>query len=97
ASLRERLDTLTGTLAEASEAEAQQAKAHVDAAIAERTLLVDAIEQIAARDLSKVQWKQVTAEVTALFDTWQAQQQSGPRLPKGISQQLWKRFRDARS
>jgi hypothetical protein len=39
----------------------------------------------------------VTAEVTELFDTWQAQQQNGPRLPKGISQQLWKRFRDARA
>ncbi len=44
-----------------------------------------------------MQWKQVTEEVTALFATWQAQQQNGPRLPKGISQQLWKRFRDARS
>src|SRR5690606_20054260 len=66
-------------------------------AIAERTALVESIEEVAARDLSKVQWKQVTEEVTALFDTWQAQQQSGPRLPKGASQQLWKRFRDARS
>ena len=97
ASLRSRLDALTATLAEASAAEAQQAKELVDAAIAERTVLVESIEQIAARDLSKVQWKQVTEEVTALFDAWQAQQQSGPRLPKGISQQLWKRFRDARS
>lgn len=97
ASLRARLDVLTATLAEASEAEAQQAKELVDKAIAERTVLVDGIEAIAARDLSKVQWKQVTEEVTVLFDTWQAQQQSGPRLPKGISQQLWKRFRDARS
>ncbi|GAB3631576.1 DUF349 domain-containing protein [Microbacterium shaanxiense] len=97
ASLRSRLDALTATLAEASAAEAQQAKELVDAAIAERTVLVESIEQIAARDLSKVQWKQVTEEVTALFDAWQTQQQSGPRLPKGISQQLWKRFRDARS
>ncbi|MDQ0645513.1 DUF349 domain-containing protein [Microbacterium murale] len=97
ASLRARLDALTTTLAEASAAEAQQAKALVDAAIAERTVLVESIEEVAARDLSKVQWKQVTEEVTTLFDAWQAQQQSGPRLPKGISQQLWKRFRDARS
>lgn len=96
-SLRARLDALTATLAEASEAEAQQAKQLIDAAIAERTALVEGIEAIAARDLSQVQWKQVTEEVTTLFDTWQAHQQSGPRLPKGISQQLWKRFRDARS
>lgn len=97
ASLRTRLETLTAALSEASAAETAQAKELVDAAIAERTVLVESIEQIAARDLSKVQWKQVTEEVTALFDAWQAQQQSGPRLPKGISQQLWKRFRDARS
>ncbi|GGD78233.1 DUF349 domain-containing protein [Microbacterium murale] len=97
ASLHARLETLTTALSEASAAEAKQAKELVDAAIAERTVLVESIEQIAARDLAKVQWKQVTEEVTALFDAWQAQQQSGPRLPKGISQQLWKRFRDARS
>lgn len=97
ASLRTRLDSLAESLAEASKVEAQQAKELVDKAIAERTALVESIEEVAARDLSKVQWKQVTEEVTTLFDTWQAQQQSGPRLPKGISQQLWKRFRDARS
>lgn len=97
ASLHARLKTLSTALSEASAAEAEQAKELVDAAIAERTVLVESIEQIAARDLAKVQWKQVTEEVTALFDAWQAQQQSGPRLPKGISQQLWKRFRDARS
>lgn len=97
ASLQTRLSSLTETLAEAREAEAKEAKELVDAAIAERTIVVESIEAIAARDLSKVQWKQVTEEVSALFDTWQAQQQNGPRLPKGISQQLWKRFRDARS
>lgn len=97
ASLQARLATLSESLSEASQIEAQEAKELVDKAIAERTVLVEAIEAIAARDLSKAQWKQTTDEVTTLFDTWQAQQQSGPRLPKGISQQLWKRFRDARS
>jgi chemotaxis protein histidine kinase CheA len=96
-SLHQRLAALTETLAEAREAEAKEAKELVDAAIAERTVIVESIEAIAARDLSKVQWKQVTEEVSTLFDTWQAHQQNGPRLPKGISQQLWKRFRDARA
>ena len=97
AGLRARLDALTASLSEASAQEAQQAKALLDAAIAERTVLVERIETIAAGDLSKAHWKQVTAEVTELFDTWQAQQQNGPRLPKSVSQQLWKRFRDARA
>ncbi|WP_082297814.1 DUF349 domain-containing protein [Microbacterium sp. CGR1] len=94
--LRDRLNTLTSSLSEATAQEAQQAKELVDKAIAERTALVERAEAIAARDLSKVQWKQVTAELGELFDAWQAQQQNGPRLSKGVSQQLWKRFRDAR-
>ena len=97
AGLRERLDVLTTSLAEASAQEAEQAKELLDQAIAERTALVERIEVIAAGDLSKAHWKQVTAEVTELFDTWQAHQQNGPRLPKSVSQQLWKRFRDARA
>ncbi|WP_083569333.1 DUF349 domain-containing protein [Microbacterium sp. 1.5R] len=96
AGLRDRLNTLTSSLSEATAQEAQQAKELVDKAIAERTALVERAEAIAARDLSKVQWKQVTAELGELFDAWQAQQQNGPRLSKGVSQQLWKRFRDAR-
>jgi hypothetical protein len=34
--------------------------------------------------------------MTALFDQWQSHQQNGPRLPKSLAQQLWRRFRDAR-
>ena len=62
-----------------------------------RTELVEKIEAIAARDPRSVQWKQASADVTALFDQWQSQQQNGPRLPKSTAQQLWKRFRDARA
>ncbi|MFS0852068.1 DUF349 domain-containing protein [Microbacterium sp. 179-I 3D4 NHS] len=97
AGLRERLAALTASLSEATAEEAQQAKEQLDRAIADRTALVEKAEAIAARDLSKVQWKQVTAELNELFESWQSQQQNGPRLSKGVSQQLWKRFRDARS
>nr|WP_067243041.1 DUF349 domain-containing protein [Microbacterium resistens] len=97
AGLRARLDALVASLADASAAEAEEAKAALDQAIADRTALVERAEAIAAQDLSSVQWKKVTAEVTELFDSWQAQQQSGPRLPKGVANQLWKRFRDARA
>lgn len=97
AGLRARLDALSGSLAEASAAEAQEARAAVDAAIAERTALVERSEAIAAQDLSSVQWKKVTEEMSALFDAWQSHQQNGPRLPKGAANQLWKRFRDARA
>ncbi|MFC4137098.1 MULTISPECIES: DUF349 domain-containing protein [unclassified Microbacterium] len=97
AGLRTRVDSLLESLSEATAQEAQAAKEAVDAAIVERTAIVEEAERIAALDLSKVQWKQITADMTALFDQWQAHQQTGPRLPKGTAQQLWKRFRDARS
>lgn len=96
-SLRERIETLLASLAEATAKESAAAKEALDAAIAERTQIVEKAEAIAAGDLSKVQWKQVTTEMTELFDSWQAHQQNAPRLPKGVAQQLWKRFRDARS
>ncbi|WP_309064279.1 DUF349 domain-containing protein [Microbacterium sp.] len=97
AGLRARIESLVASLSEATEKEAAAAKEALDAAIAERTAIVEKAEEIAGRDLAKVQWKQVTAEMAQLFDDWQAHQQNGPRLPKGVAQQLWKRFRHARS
>jgi hypothetical protein len=97
AALERRLDALDTVLSEASAEQQQAQREAVDAAIAERTGLVEKIEAIAARDPRTIQWKQVTAEVTALFEQWQSHQANGPRLPKSTSQQLWKRFRDARA
>ncbi|MBN9177231.1 MAG: DUF349 domain-containing protein [Microbacterium sp.] len=97
AALVARLDALDATLSEASAEEAQAQRAAVDAAIAERTALVESIEAIAARDPKSIQWKQTSQEVTALFEQWQSHQTTGPRLPKNTGQQLWKRFRDARA
>ncbi len=97
AALLARLDALTAELAEASETEAAAAKEAVEDAVRERTEIVEQAEALAARDPQSVQWKQMTADMTALFDRWQAHQQNGPRLPKSTAQQLWRRFRDARA
>lgn len=97
ASLEARLSVLDSALSEASAEEAAAQREAVDAAIAERTALVEQIEGIAARDPRSIQWKQTSAEVTELFEKWQAHQATGPRLPKNVGQQLWKRFRDARA
>ncbi len=97
ASLEARVAALVDALAAASETEAAAAREAVDEAVRERTAVVEAAETLAARDPRTVQWKQASAEMTALFDQWQSQQQNGPRLPKATAQQLWKRFRDARA
>jgi hypothetical protein len=97
AALDARLEALVGQLSAATETEAAAAREAVDEAIRERTALVEQAEVLAARDPRTVQWRQAGAEMTALFDQWQSQQQNGPRLPKSAAQQLWKRFRDARA
>jgi len=97
ASLTARLDALQGAVGELTEKQTAEAKAAVEAALVERTALVVEVETLAAQDPAKAQWKQVTANLDALFERWQAHQQDGPRLPKGESNELWKRFRAART
>lgn len=96
-SLARRLEALSGTTKELTEQQQAEAKAALDEAIVERTRIVEQVEALAAQDPAKTQWKQATAELDALFAGWQQHQQNGPRLPKGEANELWKRFRTARS
>jgi Domain of Unknown Function (DUF349) len=97
ASLERRLEALSGTVGELTEKQSAEAKAALDKAIAERTALVEEAEKLAAQDPAKAQWKQVTATLDDIFARWQKHQQEGPRLPKNESNELWKRFRAART
>lgn len=96
-SLLTRLDALRGELGQLEAKQQAASKAELDEAIAERTRVVEAIEQLAAGDLENVQWKQTMQRVDALFGDWQRLQKDGPRLSKGQADALWKRFRDARA
>ena len=97
ASLQVRLDALSSTVSELTEKQSEESKALVEAAIAERTALVVEAETLAAQDPAKAQWKQVTAALDDIFARWQKHQADGPRLPKNEGNDLWKRFRAARS
>ncbi|MFC0678035.1 DUF349 domain-containing protein [Lysobacter korlensis] len=97
ASLERRLEALGGTVSELTEKQTAETKAALDQAIAERTALVEEAEKLAAQDPAKAQWKQVTATLDDIFARWQKHQQEGPRLPKNESNELWKRFRAART
>jgi len=88
------LDSTVGELTQKQSAEAQEALAE---AVAVRTALVVEAETLAAQDPARVQWKQVTATIDEIFARWQKHQQDGPRIPKGEGNELWKRFRTARS
>ncbi|MHA6668046.1 DUF349 domain-containing protein [Homoserinimonas sp. A447] len=97
ASLRARLDALGGAVGELTEKQLAENKAALDEAVAERTALVVEAEKLAARDPAKAQWKSVSAELDDIFARWQKHQQDGPRLPKAEGNELWKRFRAART
>jgi hypothetical protein len=97
ASLQRRLDALSGAVTELTEKANEETKAQVATAIVERTALVVEAETLAAQDPAKAQWKQVTATIDDIFARWQKHQAEGPRLPKTESNELWKRFRAARS
>lgn len=97
ASLRTRVEALSGAVTELTEKQGEAARAAVDAAIAERTALVVEAEALAAQDPVKVQWKQMTAAIDDIFARWQKHQADGPRLPKTEGNDLWKRFRAART
>ncbi|MEO6505271.1 MAG: DUF349 domain-containing protein [Terrimesophilobacter sp.] len=97
AALKARLDALDGAVGELTEKQTADAKAALDAAIAERTAIVLEAETLAAQDPAKAQWKQVSATLDEIFARWQKQQHNGPRLPKAESNDLWKRFRAART
>jgi len=97
AALATRVDAVRGQVASLSEEQSEAHRAEVEAAAAERERIVAAAEALAARDLSRVQWKQLGAEMDELFARWQTHQTTGPRLPKATSEDLWKRFRAART
>ena len=97
AALQTRLEALGGTVTELTEKQSEESKAAVAAALVEREALVAEAEAIAAQDPAKAQWKQVTAAIDEIFARWQKHQADGPRLPKNDANELWKRFRAART
>ena len=96
-SLAKRLDALDGAVGELTEKQTAETKAVTEAALAGREALVVEAEKLAAQDPAKAQWKQVSATLDDIFARWQKHQADGPRLPKNESNELWKRFRAART
>ncbi|MEY4559830.1 MAG: hypothetical protein RLZ82_845 [Actinomycetota bacterium] len=90
ANLDEKITLLVSEKSESSkEASAEALKARLS--IAERA------EAIANQDAAKTQWKTSGAEMTGLFEQWQALQKNGSKVPKSEADAIWKRFSSART
>lgn len=94
--LQVRIDTVLKEISLLAESESAEKTLAVEKARADREQIVTEIEKLAAQDPAKIQWKKTTADVDALFTSWQNLQKTGPRLPKAEADELWKRFRTAR-
>ncbi|WP_308197482.1 DUF349 domain-containing protein [Rathayibacter sp. VKM Ac-2928] len=95
--LQARVSALSGSVEDLTEQQAAETKAALSDAIAHREAIVAEAEALAAVDPAKTQWKQASAAIDDLFARWQSHQQQGPRLPKNDANELWRRFRGART
>lgn len=96
AALQERLVSLVGKINEREEAEKTESAEAREAALAAREAIVSEAETIADQDEAKIHWKNSHARMNELFDEWK-QTQREHHLPKSIEDELWKRFRAART
>ena len=78
------------------EAARQRAEAKEDARKSREQVVVRA-EEIAAQDSARTQWKHSGQELRDLLDEWKRLQHAGPRIDRGVEDELWKRFAAARS
>lgn len=89
----EKLSTKTAALSEKQQAEREAARQE---AIAKREAIVVEAERLAAQPEASIRWKDTSLAFEQLFTDWQSAQRSGPQVPKGQADALWKRFRTAR-
>ncbi|MFV0285378.1 MAG: DUF349 domain-containing protein [Demequina sp.] len=97
AALRTRFAEVEKEALEARERiQAERDAARAEALAAREEIVVKA-EAIAAKPEAQVHWKNDTAELRALLDTWKEAQRSNARIAKDAERELWKRFTAARS
>jgi hypothetical protein len=95
--LRERTTAVLGGLGDLlAEAAAKQVELSQEALAARETIVL-AAEKIAAKDPLKINYKTSTAEMLALFNSWQALQKNSAKVSKSKADELWQRFSKARN
>ena len=96
-SLRNRVQTIISGLAdEIAKFEAERS-ANIETALAEREKIAAEAEKIVSTDPKKINFKQTSARMNELFESWQQLQKSGVKVPKGKADAIWHRFSKARN
>lgn len=97
ADLRRRVGNLDSKISSLVSEKQEASKEATAEALAKRIAIADRAEAIANQDASKTQWKTSGAEMTRLFEDWQALQKTGPKVSKSEADSVWKRFSSART
>lgn len=96
-SLRARFETLKEAGAARKLQAREERKAAREAALVQRTAIVEEAEAIAAQPSAQTQWKNSGARLRELLEAWKEHQRGGVRLDKPSEDTLWKRFSAART
>ncbi len=95
--LRRRVANLDEKIAKLVSEKSESSKEASAEALKARLSIAERAEAIANQDAAKTQWKTSGAEMTGLFEQWQALQKNGSKVPKSEADAIWKRFSSART
>jgi len=95
--LRRQLDDLAQRARQRREQLALEREEAKERALTERTAIVEKVEEIAATDPARMQWRAQGQRIRSLLEEWKHAQKSGPRIERHTEDKLWKRFAAARS
>ena len=96
-SLRSEYERLSSRAGQRKDEIAATRKEAMAKAVAERTVIVEKAEQLAASLGSSTNWRQTADKFRALFEEWQKHQRTSIRIDKTDADALWKRFSSART
>lgn len=95
--LRQQFATLKSEAEHKKQAIAEERKKAQTTAIAERTVIVEKAEKLAASLGDSTNWRSTADKFRSLFDEWQNHQRNSVRIDKQDADALWKRFSSART
>jgi hypothetical protein len=95
--LRRRVGNLDEKIAKLVSEKSESNKEASAEALKARLTIAERAEAIANQDSAKTQWKTSGAEMTGLFEQWQALQKNGSKVSKPEADAIWKRFSSART
>lgn len=95
--LRKRVSAVTPNIEKLKTEKSEATKSAIAATLKVRTEIAEKAVALAEKDPKKTQWKSASVEMGELFNSWQASQKTGPKVPRKEADAIWKIFSQART